>query len=85
MKIIPFRHRRADRALKVALAIFQALRPGVDAPTAVLETYPDLNSDELFEAFSQAHHVLNNLQRAPAPRSWPTRLCDKSGCAGRMS
>ena len=59
MKIIPFR-RRTDRALEIALAIFQALRPGVDAPTAVLESYPDLNSDELFEAFSQAHHVLNN-------------------------
>ena len=62
MKIIPFR-RRTDRALEIALAIFRSLRPGVDAPTAVLESYPDLNSDELFEAFSQAHHVLNNLQR----------------------
>ena len=62
MKIVAFR-RRTDRALEIALAIFQSLRPGVDAPTAVLESYPDLNSEELFEAISQAHHVLNNLQR----------------------
>ena len=63
MTVIRFRPRRADRSLAIALTIFESVRAGVDAPTAIIKAFPDLASGELFEAFSRAHHVLNNLQR----------------------
>ena len=33
------------------------------APSAIIERCPGLTPRELFQAFSRAHHVLNNLQR----------------------
>ena len=62
-KIIPFRPRCPDRELDIALAIFELVRADLDAPSAIIERCPGLTSRELFDAFSRAHHVLNNLQR----------------------
>ena len=63
MSVVRFRSRRRTRTMEIVEVIFASLKPKVDAPAEILSQLPDLAPDELFEAFSRAHHVLNNLQR----------------------
>jgi hypothetical protein len=63
MTVIRFRPRGPDRSMEIVSAIFEALRRGVDTPSAVIAKVPGLARAELFKAFSRAHHILNNLQR----------------------
>jgi hypothetical protein len=59
----PIKPRCADAPVEIALTIFTSLRPGLDAPSALLKAHPELTPSAAREAFALAHRILIQFEQ----------------------